>query len=264
MSISTTISVIVVSHNYGAFLDEAIQSVLHQSRTPDEIIIIDDASTDHTPKIGTFYAEANERIRMIRNPVRLGVIHTYNKGVRATSGDLVLIMDADDRLSVNYLEELERELVTSGCEFAYAGEIFFGAVSGVRPVHPWDVRELAVKNYINTTALFKRSLFDAIGGFSQWFEHLGQEDWEFWLRAVANGAKGIPVETCWLEYRRHSRGSRGDLSYVKDLIAHLLIWLRLPRSVSLSDVIQRARDPYMRGSSHFHAWGQPSHGPESS
>jgi glycosyltransferase involved in cell wall biosynthesis len=234
------ISVLIVSHNYGAFLKEAVQSVLGQSRQADEILIVDDCSSDQTNTVALDFERRHGKIRVLTNQKRLGVVRTYNKGVQATAGEFVVIMDADDRLSANYLEELERHLVSSKREFAYAGEVFFGAISGVRPVYPWNPNALAVRNYVNTPAMFERTVFETIGGFSPWFERLGHEDWEFWVRAVSHGAEGVAVGTCWLEYRRHPRGSRGDLSRLKDLVAHFLIHLRAPGVVSLGDVIRRA------------------------
>jgi glycosyltransferase involved in cell wall biosynthesis len=204
------ISVVVPCHNYGRYLPEALISLITQSRSPDQIVIVDDGSTDNSSSvIDAFARRYPDTLVLARHPNR-GTVSTFNDGVRATSGDFVVILSADDRMSPTYLESLSDALAT-GYDFAYARMIIFGARHAVMNARPFSRALLPLGNYINGAAMFRRELFDAVGGFRGEFENLGREDWIFWLMAAARGYKGIAVNSCWLEYRRHPEGSRDSL-----------------------------------------------------
>ena len=230
------ISVVVPCHNYGRYLAEAVASIAAQSRAADEVVIIDDGSSDDSKAVMDALAAADPRlVTLHRHPAR-GPAATFNDGVRASSGDLVVILSADDRLSPDYLERLEAELADPGVWFAYAGEHLFGAVEQVRPVRPFDRHRFTRENMVNGSAMMRRSAFDAAGGFREDFDSLGLEDWEFWAHVVELGGRGVPVEGCWLEYRRHPGGSRNDFTPLADLRVHLRLWRLHPRLFRARDV----------------------------
>jgi glycosyltransferase involved in cell wall biosynthesis len=248
------ISVIVACHNYGRFLKEAIESVGLQTRKADELIVIDDGSTDETSDVLDSFDDLHGAIRIIRHSERMGVVSTYNNGVDQSTGDLIVILDCDDRLSTNYLEAMERTVCQQEVDFAYAGERLFGAVMGFRPPTPWKVRNIAGDNLINTTAMFRRDLFIKIGGFSPLFESLGHEDWDYWVGAAALGATGAPVPDCWIEYRRHTEGSRGIMLWRQEIAAHRLIRKRYPNVVSRMDIFARGIRLVMRQTQGVGTW----------
>ncbi|MDQ6797293.1 MAG: glycosyltransferase family 2 protein [Actinomycetota bacterium] len=224
------ISVVIPCHNYGRFLAEAVESVTAQSRAPDEVVIVDDGSTDDTAEVARALEERMPALRVISRAPARGPATTFNDGVRATTGNLVVILSADDRLSTNYLELTERRLDDSSISFAYTDAHLFGAESGVLPAGPFDRRELMRENLCNGSAMFRRTLFDELGGFRSDFDKHGLEDWEFWVNAVSRDAIGSAVNECWIDYRRHPTGSRNTLKRTRVLRAHLKVW-RLHRDV---------------------------------
>lgn len=229
------ISVVIPCHNYGRYLPEAVASVDAQTRRADEIVIVDDGSSDDTGRtIEDLRACRPDLIAVSRSPAR-GAATTFNDAVRASHGDLVVILSADDRLSPQYLERLAGVLdADPALDFAYCEARLFGSVERTETAPPFDSRELARGNFINGSAMFRRKLFDRVGGFRTDFGAM--EDWEFWLHAVALGYRGRAVDGCWLEYRRHTNGSRNSITSATALRTRLRLWRLHPGAVRSEDV----------------------------
>jgi glycosyltransferase involved in cell wall biosynthesis len=234
---TSKISVVVPCHNYGRFLTEALASVLAQSRPADEIVIVNDGSTDETEEvIGRFRAEHPDTVVISRFP-NLGAVRTFNDGVAAASGDLIVILSADDTMSANYLSELEGA-ISPDRGFAYAQLRLFGAQSTVRPAERYSPDALARLNFVNGSAMFRRALFDEVGGFSERFAGT-HEDWAFWLAARRAGWIGVGVNTCWLNYRQHPTASRNAVSRFE--IASLFPRLRRAGLVTRAECLSGVR-----------------------
>jgi glycosyltransferase involved in cell wall biosynthesis len=88
------ISVSLASYNGGTYIDRQINSILPQMADDDELIISDDGSTDKTIEIIGRYAD--ERIKLIRNPARLGVIKNFEKCISQAHNDFIFLADQDD------------------------------------------------------------------------------------------------------------------------------------------------------------------------
>lgn len=100
------ISVIVPTYNVSAYIHDFFHSILSQSYTNLEIIIIDDASTDESLKIAEYYAEQDNRIKILKNEENMGVGKTLAKGYAAASGDFCATMSPDDTIDMFYFENL--------------------------------------------------------------------------------------------------------------------------------------------------------------
>jgi glycosyltransferase involved in cell wall biosynthesis len=231
------ISVIIPCHNYGRYLEAAFDSVQRQTRGADEIVIIDDGSDDDTPDvIARLRLRRPDLIAVRRTPAR-GTCVTMNDGVQLSSGDLILALSADDRLSDRYLELTERALLDDpGADFAYTALQCFGTSDRWIEVADWDARALCQDNYVHGTSVFRRSLHQRLGGFRVDFNRIGLEDWEFWVHAVAVGRRGVPVSGCWLNYRRHG-ASRNHLRLTTLVWAHVKVWWLHRTSVRATDVV---------------------------
>jgi glycosyltransferase involved in cell wall biosynthesis len=93
-----TLSVLIPNHNHGGHLADCLDSLLSQSRPPDEIVVVDDASTDDSWAIVSRYARRYPQIRPFRNPRRVGVMGTLNRAQREAWGEFVYGGAADDRI----------------------------------------------------------------------------------------------------------------------------------------------------------------------
>jgi glycosyltransferase involved in cell wall biosynthesis len=90
---SRSVSVVIPCFNQGRYLREALDSVFAQTHPPDEVVVVDDGSTDSTAAI----AGAYPAVRYVRQSNR-GLARARNRGLRETTGDHVVMLDADDRL----------------------------------------------------------------------------------------------------------------------------------------------------------------------
>ena len=182
------ISAIIPVYNGAASLTNAIESILRQTRMPDEIIISDDCSTDATAEIAAGYSD---RVRNVRRSQNGGLSANRNTAVRASRGDWLLFLDHDDVLLPHALESLSTTAQSTGAGVVYGFVLLRGSRPERSRLHglPWAVGEppkAAEANFwwtaITSTgcALFRRSLIDEVGEFDEAI--LQAEDCEFWLR----------------------------------------------------------------------------------
>lgn len=234
-----SVAVIVRAHNHGRYLAEAVDSVRSQSRPADEIVVVDDGSRDETAEVLARLETGTPSLIVVRHERPLGPAMAFNRGVEASSCDLLLPLDADDRLSPTFIERCVEALEQTGADIAFPGAELFGAVVESWPAHAVDLDELRTENPLHVSCVFKRWVFDAAGGFDPGFDGLGLEDWDFWVAAVESGATIAPVEGCWLEYRRSAEKSRNRMSRLTALRAHWLVYRR-HSSVRLSHLARWA------------------------
>lgn len=100
-----TISAIIIVYNLEKYLEESIQSVLNQTRPADEIIIVDDCSTDNSVSIISRHISA---IKYIRQPYNVGALKNTWSGVKVATGDIIAFLDGDDVWVPEKLEEIEK------------------------------------------------------------------------------------------------------------------------------------------------------------
>jgi len=113
------VSVIICSYNYANYLPQCLSSVMNQTCLPDEVIVIDDGSTDETLEV----VKRFDGVRYIRQE-HMGKAAAFNRGVEASSGDLICHLDADDY----WFEQKLRHLLDIFRRFPNAGGIIHDAV----------------------------------------------------------------------------------------------------------------------------------------
>lgn len=102
------ISVVVIVYNLDAYIAQAIDSVLRQTRKADELIVVDDCSTDRSAEKVKAYGD---NVRYVRMPMNSGALLAALTGVKAASGDVISMLDGDDYWASNKLEVVEREFL---------------------------------------------------------------------------------------------------------------------------------------------------------
>lgn len=108
-----TLSVVIPFYNHKQYLDECLQAIVTQSRVPDECLIIDDGSTDHSESLLQEYCAKYPFIKVFRNEKNLGVHATVNRGVELAKGDWVVLSAADDQILPGFFEECMKAVATA-------------------------------------------------------------------------------------------------------------------------------------------------------
>jgi glycosyltransferase involved in cell wall biosynthesis len=164
------LSVVMPVHNAAAFLDESLGSILRQTFTEFEFVILDDASSDESWKILEGWARRDRRIRLIRSAARLGPVGSSNAVVREARGTYLARMDADDVCHPTRLERQLALLCGSG-DIALVATLYNCVDAGGRPTRPRDrwrlVRRSQFSPFPHGSIMFSRRLFEDIGGYRE-------------------------------------------------------------------------------------------------
>lgn len=179
LSGSPLVSVVIPCYNHGAYLDEAVDSVLRQTFVDFEIVIVNDGSSDpETVRLLSEYQRPKTRVLHTSNS---GVSSARNTGIRSAKGSYILPLDADDRIAPGYLDRAVAILdARPEVGVVYCDEQMFGEREGVWDMQPYDPVALLFDNLIHPAALFRKSDWEKVGGYSSKFIY-GWEDWDFWV-----------------------------------------------------------------------------------
>ena len=237
------VSVVIPCFNQARFLCEAIESVQHQSYRNFEITVVDDGSSDETPKVLSRY--------LVQNVIRQrnhGVSTARNVGLGMSKGDFVVFLDADDRLLPNALmtgvealrSHRECAFVWGQCRHINADGVPIAA--RLKPVIEQDYYlNLLRTNYIRTpaVAMYRRKVFSYVGGFNP--KLVGGEDYDLHLRIARRfliHCHGKVVA----DYRIHSESAMHSSA---PIARSTLAALRLQAPYVRRD--KRLREAYRRG-----------------
>lgn len=127
---------LITNYCYGRFLGEAINSALAQTRPFDEILVIDDGSTDNSAETVRTQFGSNPRIRLLQKDENGGQLSCFNLGVESATGDVVFFLDADDTFSKEYVEEVMTLYEAGNADFVMTGLKQFGNASEERGTGP--------------------------------------------------------------------------------------------------------------------------------
>ena len=196
------VSIIIPCFNYAAFLGEALESVLAQTFRDWECIIINDGSTDPTEEVALEYCEKDRRIKYFYKE-NGGHSSARNFGIENSSGKYLLPLDADDKLSKDYLKKAYNKIESSQEIKIVTGQVQqFGDINKKQVMPPYDLRSYLIINYLPISSLFRRSDFDKANGFDETM--LAFEDWNLFIGILKNGGKVVELPTTGLYYRKKS------------------------------------------------------------
>jgi glycosyltransferase involved in cell wall biosynthesis len=200
------VSVIIRNYNTGKYLPDAVNSVWEQIDHNDEIIVLDDCSTDDSKQIFDTLAKwpdkaTPDKFKWVQTPRNLYLAGAQNYGINASSGEYIVLLDADNMLAPNAIRIMKHALDNDrGIDIAY-GRLKVvhddgvtpdvnasGTRSGISFWPPKDFRldrQLAHKNQIPCTSMMRRKVYDVTGPYRQRCKVA--EDADFWCRATSLG-----------------------------------------------------------------------------
>lgn len=197
------VSVIMPAYNADRFIAEAIRSVMAQTYTNWELLIIDDCSKDDTCLIAQKFAEADPRITLIKNEKNQGVARTRNRGFDLCKGDFVALLDSDDIWHADKLEKQLAKLQMTHAAFAYSSYAIVdlqGKKTKADYLVPEEVsfRDLLKENVIGCSAVVLRADVLQKHRFIPDFFH---EDYVLWLQLLREGYKAVGCGEVLLDWR---------------------------------------------------------------
>lgn len=182
------VSVIMAAYNAERYIDEAIRSIINQKYTNWELIIIDDKSSDKTSYIIGRYSKEDARIKTIRNPTQLGQALARNRGVSASSGKYIAVLDSDD-IALPQRLDTQVEFLEKNADVALVGsfvEIINEYGTSIRTkekacdtlgIH---FSLILQSQFIHSSVMMRRSAFEWSGGYDT--NYLYAEDYDLWSR----------------------------------------------------------------------------------
>jgi len=210
------VSVVIPTYNQANFLREALQSVLSQSLTNLEVIVVNNFSDDHTQDVVLNINDPRVRLINFKNQGRIA--SSRNVGIKEAKGEWLAFLDSDDLWVENKLEESLLAL-KQGYDLLAHGQIFFDQDTKTEKKvffgpssNAQYLNMLFGVNPISTsTVVMKTSWAKKLGGFQEDDRYITSEDYDFWLRLANSGAKILILDKILGKHRKHSASSSSSL-----------------------------------------------------
>lgn len=250
------VSILMASYNGAKFIGQALDSIVNQTFSDFELIVINDASSDNTLKISEEYASKDSRIRLYSNEKNLGLTASLNTALKYVSPDCKLIcrMDDDDVCMPNRLE-MQTDYFRRHDDADVVGSNAFiiddeNRIIGERKM-PAEHEKimLSLPRYnpmIHSSTMIKCDVLKSVGGYNENFRT--SQDYELWFRLAASGAKFANISENLLKYREtRSTQRRKSMKYrfndfkirksgykMLKLPFRKYVWLALPLLIGLA------------------------------
>ena len=218
------VSIIMPSFNTAKYIGKSIESVLMQSYTNWELIIIDDCSQDDFDSAISKYL-SDSRIRILKNDINMGAAESRNRGLREAKGQWIAFLDSDDLWDREKLEKQINFMETNGYSFSYTKykEIDVeGEDAGVTVSGPKAFGRIGIKNYCWPGCLTVMYKADEIG-LLQIPNIQKNNDYAMWLK-VSQNSKCYLLNEVLASYRRGRGGSISNHGWLKLLKWHYVLF----------------------------------------
>ncbi len=207
------VSIIVPCYNHAHYLGEAIASVLAQTYSNWECIIVNDGSSDNTKEEASKWLQKDSRIKYLEQE-NGGLSNARNSGIGISKGEYILPVDADDIIHEQFLEKLvpvldenaSTAIVSCYSKFFY--KIKSNIIHELKPQSGY-YKDILFQNCLIATSLYRKSCWEEVGGYDETMT-TGFEDWEFWLSVLKNNRKYIIVEDFLFYYRKAKKSMLVD------------------------------------------------------
>lgn len=216
-----TVSVVVAAYNSEQWIVDTLEAILGQTHRPDEVIVVDDGSTDGTAALLAGFGDA---IRVVER-ANGGCPAAFNTAFNAATCDYIAMCGSDDLWKPHKLERQMAMLAERPeIDVTFSDAELFGLASGTYAKPPGtgilDGRKLARALYVENiicapSIVIRRSLFERLG---QFIENFGADDLEYWLRCLRAGAVFAFDPQVLVGYRRHENNLSSRLLWMQQCI----------------------------------------------
>jgi glycosyltransferase involved in cell wall biosynthesis len=198
------VSIIVPCYNQAQHLPEALQSVLGQTYTNWECIIVNDGSPDHTEAVAQEWLAKDTRFKYVYKE-NGGLCNARNTGISIAKGEFILTLDADDKYDITFLEKALNVMGNNASVGVVSSWILrFQEDKEICVIKPKGaiLEDFLFANAANGTSLFRKKCWEEVGGYDENMKK-GYEDWEFYIRVCQLGWTVHIIEEVLFFYRQH-------------------------------------------------------------
>lgn len=178
------VSIVLPSFNGEEYIKESIESILKQTFTDWELIIVDDCSTDKTLYIAKEYAGKDERIRVIHNEENQKLPEALNIGFRHAAGKYLTWTSDDNMYLSRALEEMNQYLdVHEDVPMVCTGMLFMDEnMQYIKEFASYNPSQMHVQDTVGACFMYRREVLEDVGEYSK--EFFCVEDYEYWIRIL--------------------------------------------------------------------------------
>jgi glycosyltransferase involved in cell wall biosynthesis len=218
------VSVIVICHNYGRYLNKCVNSILRNDKSYiSEIIIINDYSDDNTEEVAKKLKKKTKKIKYFKKKFR-SLSKSINFGVRKSTGNWITKIDADDYVSKNFIKNFFKELMKKNLDFICGNIIEINNKEKKLKVINQNFKNFKLFKYpVGSGTIFNKKLWSAVGGFDETLTY--QDDFDFWLKVKKKKEfnKGYINQSHYF-YKRHNLNMSNNL--IKKYITKIYVILK--------------------------------------
>lgn len=207
------VSVVMPCYNQGRYIEKAVESIINQTYTNWELIIIDDGSTDDSFQIIQEIQKKDDRICCFTQ-TNGGPSLARNNGEKKAKGKYICFFDSDDLLSPYYFEKGVKYMDEhTDCAVFYSRIQRFGKLNDELNIRYIDYRHLLGQSALFPTSLIRKVDFDRIGGFDESMK--GYEDWEMFIRLLYHNEEVYQYPEIMFYYRWNNDVGSINLQAIK-------------------------------------------------
>jgi len=244
------ISIILSAYNAEKYIERAINSIINQTYPKIELIIADDGSTDHTKALINSFSK-HPKVLISHNDTNQGKIHTCNRLLKKCKGEIINIHDADDWSETNRFEVAikyfnENKNISLYGSFSRYIKVKDNTIQKIRK-YDGDINKLkeAIRKqnvFDGGTMIFKREVYDTLGGYNSFYNHSGGEDYDWLIRVTEHFEVGIIPEILYNYSLTPHSFSRGTDSAEKLFCHEIIHFCKEQREKGEIDAISEGGD----------------------
>ncbi len=223
------VSIIIPAYNVEAYILDTLRSVIEQTVSDFEALIIDDGSTDRTAEVVTAFIGQDSRFKILHKP-NGGLSSARNFGIRHAKGEYIALLDGDDIYFPNklktHIDVLDRNpsvgvVYSASQAIRENGDSTWMTLSG-KPLYTNALKSLLCKNFVGhgSNGIFRKSIVADIGDFDEDLKSV--EDLDFWLRVAGTSWQFYRVPSVQCGYRVRAAGLSFNLDRMQATQAQVM------------------------------------------